>query len=199
MKVIGLTGGIGSGKSTAAQFLKSLGAEVVDLDKAGHDLLKRGGGVYQQVLDAFGKDILSAGGEIDRARLGKLVFSSPDDLIRLNDIIHPAIDSRVEKKVEESRRKGVKVVVFEAAAMLESGRTFLVDELWVITAPVPAVLGRIKERSGYSDEEARRRIGSQLTNEERIRKADVVINNEGTLEELKVKVKAEWDKLQTRL
>jgi dephospho-CoA kinase len=198
MRVIGLTGGIGSGKSTASQFLKELGAVVIDLDKVGHDLLKKGGVVYKQVLSAFGERILSANGEIDRARLGKIVFNDPDALKRLNDIIHPAIDKKVEEKIQANRRRGVKVIVFEAAVMLESDRSFLVDELWVVTAPIPAVLKRIKERSGYSDEEAGKRIDSQLTDEERNKKADVVISNDGTLEDFKAKVKAEWDKLQKR-
>jgi dephospho-CoA kinase len=199
MRVIGLTGGIGSGKSKVAEFLKELGAEVVDLDKVGHDILIKGGEVYNQVLSAFGEGVLFENGEIDRARLAGVVFNDPKALKRLNDITHPAIDKKVEEKVQESRRKGAGVVVFEAAAMLESDRSFLVDELWVITAPLNAVLKRLKDRPGYSDEEARRRIGSQLTDRERVKKADVVIANEGTLEELRKKVKKEWDRLRERL
>lgn len=199
MKVIGLTGGIGSGKSTVAGFLKELGAEVVDLDRVGHDLLKKKEGVYEQILSAFGKDIMFENGEIDRPRLGQIVFNNPDSLKRLNDIIHPAIDKKVEEKVRECRREGVGIVVFEAAAMLESEKSFLVDELWVVAANVSAVLERIKDRPGYSEEDARRRIGLQLTNEERIKKADIVIVNDGTLEELREKVKTEWNKLQKRI
>jgi dephospho-CoA kinase len=199
MKVIGLTGGIGSGKSTVAQFLAELGARVIDLDKTGHAVLKKGGDVYQKIISGFGKGILADNGEIDRAKLGKVVFNSPDALKRLNKITHPAIDAVVEKEIENSGSKGVKVFVMEAAAMLEDDKTCLVNELWVTVAPETAVLERLKARSGYTREQAKARIKSQLTNEERIKKADVVIYNTGTMEELKEKVKTEWEKLQKRL
>ena len=199
MKIIGLTGGIGSGKSTVAQFLKALGAVVMDLDKVGHDVLIKGSGAYKQVLREFGKDILSASGEIDRARLGKIVFNNPDALKRLNKIVHPAIDKTIEKEIEEYRRKGIKVVFLEAAAMLEADKARQVDEIWVTTAPESTVLKRIKDRSGYTEEEAKPRIHAQLTNKERIKKANVVIDTDCTLEELKARVAGEWEKLLKRL
>ncbi len=199
MKIIGLTGGIGSGKSTAAQFLKALGAAVIDLDKVGHEVYKKGGGVYPQLLNAFGEGILAADGEIDRTRLGKIVFGSPEALKRLNSIVHPAIDKIVDKATGENRRKGVEVMVLEAAAMLEAERAWQVDEIWVIAAPETAVIQRIKGRSNYNEEVARERIKSQMTNGERFKKANVVIMNDGTPEALKEKVKVEWDNLLKRL
>jgi dephospho-CoA kinase len=199
MKVIGLTGGIGSGKSTAAQYLKSLGATVIDLDKVGHEILKKDGPVYKETLSIFGANILAADGEIDRTKLGKLVFGNPGALKKLNDITHPAIDKRVEDIMNESISLGIKVVVLEAAAMLEAGRSWQADEIWVIAAPEAAVVDRIKNRPDYTEEIARTRIRSQMNNEDRIKKADVAILNNGTLEELKAKVKVEWEKLQRRL
>ncbi len=199
MKVIGLTGGIGSGKSTAAQFLAELGAEVIDLDKAGHEALKKGGLVYKKVVKEFGEAILDFDGEIDRARLGRIVFKDREALKRLNAIVHPAIDKAVENKVSESRRKGIKVVVLEAAAMLEAEKTWQVDEVWVTKSNKKTVLNRLKERSGYTEAEAKRRIRSQMTDKERIKHANVVINNDGTPEELKARVKVEWEKLLKRL
>jgi dephospho-CoA kinase len=199
MKVIGLTGGIGSGKSTVAQLLADLGARAIDLDKTGHAVLKKGGGVYHKAVSEFGPGILADNGEIDRAKLGKLVFGSPGALKLLNSITHPAIDALVEKEIEKSRSKGIKVLVLEAAAMMENDKTRLVDELWITMAPEPAALKRIKERSGYTEEEAKKRIKSQMTDKERIKMADVVIYNNGTMEELKEKVKTEWDKLQKRI
>jgi len=199
MKIIGLTGGIGSGKSTAAQFLAELGAEVVDLDKAGHEALKKGGAVYNEVVKEFGEGILDYEGEIDRTRLGRIVFKDSEALKRLNAIVHPAIDRVVENKVSESRRKGIKVVVLEAAAMLEAEKTWQVDEVWVIKSKKKTVLSRLKERSGYTEAEAKRRIRSQMTDRERIKHADVVINNDGTPEELRGKIKAEWEKLLERI
>lgn len=199
MKVIGLTGGIGSGKSTAAHFLAELGAEVIDLDKAGHEALKKGGLVYNQAVKEFGEGILDYDGEIDRTRLGRIVFKDREALERLNTIIHPAIDKVVENKVNESRRKGIKVVVLEAAAMLEAEKTWQVDEVWVTKSSKKTVLNRLKERSGYTEAEAKRRIKAQMTNAERIKQADIVINNDGTPEELKARIKAEWAKLLKRL
>jgi len=199
MKIIGLTGGIGSGKSTAAQFLAELGAEVVDLDKAGHEALKKAGLVYKKVVKEFGEAILGYDGEINRARLGRIVFKDREALKRLNAIVHPAIDKAVENKVNESRRKGIKVVVLEAAAMLEAEKTWQVDEVWIIKSKKKTVLSRLKERSGYTEAEVKRRIRLQMTDKERIKHANVVINNDGTPEELKARVKAEWQKLLERL
>ncbi len=199
MKIIGLTGGIGSGKSTAAQFLKEFGAVVIDLDKVGHFVLQKNGGAYQQVVNAFGTGILNPDGEIDRAKLGNIVFSNPEDLKRLNKIVHPLIDKTVEKVTRESRSHGLNVVVLEAAAMLEADRSWQVDEIWVIAATEHYVIPRIKDRPDYTEEVVRKRIKAQLPNEERRKKADVYILNDGALSELKIKLKDEWDKLQKRL
>jgi dephospho-CoA kinase len=199
MKVIGLTGGIGSGKSTVARFLAELGAVIVDLDKEGHETLRKGSQAWEQVVSEFGKDILKTGGEIDRGKLGRIVFGNHDALLRLNRLVHPAIDNIINTKIEGYRRRGVKVVVLEAAAMLEAGKTGQVDELWVTVAPEATVLKRISGRGGLSQKEARARIKAQLSDEERIRQADVVIDTDGTLDELRNRVAAEWQKLQKRL
>jgi dephospho-CoA kinase len=199
MKVIGLTGGIGSGKSTVTQFLAELGAVIVDLDKVGHEALRKGSQAWEQVVSEFGKDILTAGGEIDRSKLGKIVFNNHEALAWLNQIVHPAIDNIVKTKIEKYRRQGVRVVVLEAAAMLEAGKTEQVDELWVTIAPEVTVLKRVIERGGLSKKETRARIKAQLSNEKRIRQADVVIDTDCTLDELKDRVATEWQKLQARL
>jgi dephospho-CoA kinase len=199
MKVIGLTGGIGCGKSTVAQILKEFGAVVYDLDKIGHDVIQQGGSAYKQVLSSFGDTILAGSGEIDRLKLGKIVFNNPDALKRLNSITHPAIDKKINEGIKDGLAKGVKVMVMEAAAMLEAGRAWQADEIWVVTCPETSVIGRIKSRPGYNEEVAKSRIHSQMTNGERLKKADIVINNDGTMEELKAKVTREWNKLLKRL
>lgn len=199
MKIIGLTGGIGSGKSAAAGFLKELGARVIDLDKVGHEALKKGGGAYVKVIGEFGKGILDNRGEIDRAKLGGIVFKDKAALKRLTVIIHPVIDKFVEQQVKECLQQGVGVLVFEAAAMLESARTWQVDEVWVTISDEKTVLNRLKARPGYDEKDIRRRIRTQMTNAERIKHADVVIDNNGTLAELKAGVKAAWEKLLKRL
>jgi dephospho-CoA kinase len=198
MKVIGLTGGIGSGKSTVAGLLAGLGAAVIDLDKVGHEVIRPGSEVYREVVREFGGGILNAAGGIDRARLGDIVFRSAEALASLNRIVHPAIDRVVEKRVADYRRRGAKAVVLEAAAILEAGRAAQTDEIWVTVAPEATVLKRLSERSGYSEEESKARLRSQLSTEERIRHADVVINTDCSLEELEARVRQEWDKLMAR-
>ena len=198
MKVIGLTGGIGSGKSTVAQFLEELGAVIVDVDKIGHEAIKPGSEAWERVVSEFGKSIVTVSGDIDRAKLGEIVFNNHEALLRLNQIIHPIIDNMLMAKLEECRRKGVKVVVLEAAAMLEAGRASQVDEIWITVAPESAVLQRLSGRSGYSEEESKARIHAQLSNEERIKHADVVIDTDCSLDELKARVTVFWHQLQAR-
>jgi dephospho-CoA kinase len=198
MKVIGLTGGIGSGKSTVARFLAKLGAVVLDLDKLGHEALAPGSEAWKRVVDDFGKGILTANGDIDRAKLGSLVFNDREALERLNRIVHPVIDSIVNAKIDEHRRQGVRVVVLEAAAMLEAGRASQADEIWVTVAPGPVVISRISRRSGYSEEESKTRIQAQLSSEERIKQADVVIDTNCSLDELRARVVVQWHKLLAR-
>lgn len=197
MRIIGLTGGIGSGKSTVARFLADLGAVVVDLDKTGHQVLQQKE-IMDRLLREFGREILDDNGEIDRLQLGRKVFGDKGALLKLNAIVHPAIDAIVEEKIQKYQRQDVRAVILEAAAMLEAGRDWQVDEVWVITAPKAAVLQRLYGRPGYSEADVKARIRSQMTDEERIKQADVVIANDGTLEELKERVKTEWRNLQER-
>lgn len=199
MKVIGLTGGIGSGKSTVAQFLAELGATIIDLDKLGHEAIRAGGEAWERIVNEFGKDILTLNGDIDRTKLGRVVFQNKEALARLNRIVHPIIDVMLNARLEEYRRLGVEVVVLEAAVIIEAGRNIQVNELWVTTTPEPKVLDRLAERPDYSEESSRTRIRSQLTNEERIKHADVIIDTDCTLDELKAKVVIEWEKLSRRL
>lgn len=198
MKVIGLTGGIGSGKSTVAQFLEELGAAFIDLDRVGHDVLKQKE-VREQLVNEFGSGILDDNGDIDRAELGGIVFNDSEALSRLNRISHPAIDNIVNARLEGYRHQRVKTVMLEAAALLDAGHVPQFDEIWVTVAPEQAVIERLSENKGYSEAEARARINSQMPGEERIKQADVVIDTDCTLDELKSRVTAEWRRLQERL
>jgi len=198
MKVIGLTGGIGSGKSTVAQFLAELGAVIVDLDRVGHEVLKQKE-IQTQLVNEFGTDILNDSGDIDRAKLGGIVFNDVQALLSLNRIAHPVIDSVINARIEEYRRQKAEVVVLEAAALLDAGRAPQFDEIWVTVAPGAVVLKRLTEMKGYTEMEAEARINSQMPGDERIKQADVVIGTDCTLDELKERVAAEWQKLQKRL
>jgi len=195
MKVIGLTGGIGSGKSTVAQFLAELGAVVLDADKVGHVAFKPGTEAWLEVVAAFGRQILTPDGEIDRRKLGEVVFGNPEALLRLNQIMHPQIGKMVKAQLEEYRRQGVKIVVFEIPLLLETGGASLVGEVWVTVASESTVLRRLEERSELSRQQSLARMRSQMSNEERVKHADAVINNDGSLDELKAKVKELWQKL----
>jgi len=197
MKVIGLTGGIGSGKSTVAQFLAELGAVILDADKIGHEVFRPDSGGWREIVAAFGKQILASDGNIDRKKLGDIVFGNAESLSRLNQIMHPRMYDVVKAQLEEYRRQGMRVVVLEAALLLETGWTSLVDEVWVTTASESTVLKRLEERTGLSQAESLARIRSQLPSAERARHADVVINTDCGLDESKSKVKELWQRLQT--
>jgi len=196
MKVIGLTGGIGSGKSTVSQFLAELGAVIVDADRVGHEAFKPDTDVWREVVAAFGRQILTPNGDVDREKLGETVFANPESLLRLNQITHPRIYEMVKAQLEEYRRQGVSVVVLEAPLLVEAGWSSLVDEVWVTVAPEPTVLRRLKQRVGLSEQQSLARIHAQLLSEERLKHADVVINNNGSLDELRVKVKRLWQALR---
>ncbi len=195
MKVIGLTGGIGSGKSTVSQFLAELGAVILDADRVGHEALKPGTEVCREVVAAFGRQILTPGGNIDRAKLGGIVFDNPESLSQLNRIMHPRMYDMVKARLEEYRRQGAGVVVLEAPLLVEAGWTSLVDEVWVTVASEATVLRRLKRRTGLSESESLARIRSQLSLEERIKHADVVINTDCSLDELKARVGELWREL----
>ena len=196
MKVIGLTGGIGSGKSTVSQLLLELGAVILDADKVGHEAYQPGTEVWREVVAAFGREILTPGGDIDRKKLGGIVFSNPESLARLNQIMHPRMYEMIKARIEEYRQQGAKVVVLEAAVLLEAGWIPLVDGVWVTVASASEVVKRAKERTGLPEEQIRARIRSQLSTEERTKHADIVISNDGSLDELKTKVRELWQRLQ---
>ena len=197
MKVIGLTGGIGSGKSTVSQFLAELGAVLLDADKIGHEAFMPDTGAWRDVVAAFGREILAPGGEVDRQKLAEIVFSDPEALTRLNQIMHPRMYQMAEERIEECRRQGADVVVLEAALLIEANWTPLVDEVWVTVAPESAVLERLNKQRGLEREQTLARIRSQLSAEERIKQADVVINNDGDLDDIQTRVKELWDGLHT--
>ena len=199
MKIIGLTGGIGSGKSTVSKFLAHLGAVVIDADKVGHEVFKPGTKAWQEVVDTFGQGIISADGTIDRRKLGEIVFSNPGARAKLNQVTHPLIYEQVKSRMEEYGRKGVAIIIIEAPLLLEVGWKSLVDEVWVTSASEATVIKRLKEQKGLLEAQSLARIRAQLTDEERIRQADVVIDTDCALDELKERVEALWRKLRSRI
>ncbi|MBL7166439.1 MAG: dephospho-CoA kinase [Dehalococcoidales bacterium] len=196
MKVIGLTGGIGSGKSTVSRFLGEMGAVVLDADKVGHQAYQPGTETWKELVAAFGEDIVASDSTIDRRKLGAIVFADPEALARLNRIVHPRMFDMMKARIEEYRGQGTEVIVLEAAILLEANWTPLVDEVWVTVASESTVVQRTRERTGLPEEQIKARIRSQLSNEERSQQAKVVITNDGDLEELRVKVEELWQELR---
>ncbi|MBI4198212.1 MAG: dephospho-CoA kinase [Chloroflexi bacterium] len=193
MFVIGLTGGIGSGKSEVTRKLLGLGAEVIDADRVGHQAYTPHTEAWEAVVAAFGQGILQLNSEVDRRKLGAIVFSDPKELARLNSIMHPRMFKMIQGQLEAMRARGVRVAVVEAAILIEAQWTPLTDEVWVVTSDEEVVVQRVKQRNNLPEEEIRRRIRSQLSNQERARHATVLIENNGSLEELNQHVQELWD------
>ncbi len=193
MLVIGLTGGIGTGKSEVAGLLQSLGAEVIDADQVGHEAYTPNSESWCAVVNAFGEEILRPDGQIDRGRLGAIVFSDPDQLEKLNGIMHPRMARMVGDKIEALRDKGAPAVVVEAAVLFEAGWDSLVDEVWTTDSPVELVIERLQARNGMGEEEVMRRINSQMDRSERIERSDLVVDNSEDVTSLEETVKALWD------
>ena len=193
MLTIGLTGGIGTGKSEVSRILSNLGAQVIDADKVGHEAYKPGSPIWQEALDAFGEGILRADGEIDRKQLGSIVFNDPQALKKLNAIMHPRMADIIGQQIGQFREEGVEAVVLEAALLLEAGWDSLVDEIWIVRAPEDKVVERLKQRDKLPGGEIKERMRSQLAFEEASPRAQVVIHNLGDLAGLQREVKSSWD------
>ena len=194
MHVIGLTGGIGTGKTSVADMLSELGAAVVDADKVGHEAYRPGADAWQAVVDAFGRGILTEDGEIDRKSLGAIVFGDPAELAKLNSIMHPRMYRMMEERLEELRSDGCKSAVIEAALLIEADWQPLTDEVWVVTAPEDDAVMRTATRSGLSEDAVRARIASQMSQAERVQLADAVVENDGTQEDLRRTVTETWNR-----
>ena len=200
MLVVGLTGGIGAGKSTAAARFSELGAAVIDVDAVGRDVLAPGGRAERGVIDAFGPGITDDRGHIDRAKVAAEVFGRSDRLAALEAISHPAINAELDMRLQEmADGGGVQVVVLDMAVLtesrlgqLESGRGY--TQVVVVEAPEEVRLPRLLER-GLSEEQARARMASQATDTQRRALADFVIVNDGTPEELADAVDRVWAEL----
>jgi len=186
---IGLTGNIATGKSTVARMLVELGAVHIDADLVAHDVMSPGGAVYAAVVRAFGPEIVGVGGAIDRHQLGEIVFNDSMALAQLESLVHPAVIAEV------ARRMGVNhasVVVVEAIKLIESGMARCYDALWVTTCPSEVQLTRLVQQRSLTPADARSRIQSQPSQDEKIALADVVIDTGGSLEETQRQVLAAW-------
>jgi dephospho-CoA kinase len=196
MKTIGLTGGIGAGKSTVSQMLAELGAFVIDADKVGHEMYLPGKEAWRQVVAEFGRDILAADQTIDRKKLGAVVFASDAARKKLNAIVHPLMFHDIRRRVTEKRAEGfTQPIVVEAAILIEANWLPLVDEVWVVVTGKSAVIERVAVQRGLSAHDTEARIASQLSDSERLKYAHVVIRNDGSREDLKKQLSTAWERL----
>ena len=193
MFVIGLTGGIGTGKTYVSSLLKDLGAAIVNADLLGHEVYAPQSEGWQAVVDTFGEQIVAGNGEIDRRTLGGIVFSDENALLQLNAIMHPRIYSLTEQRLNALAERGENTAVLEAALLIEAKWTPLVDEVWVTVSPVTDIITRLQERNNMDEDTARSRINSQMPQSERVQHADVVLENAGSLEELSAKIQDLWN------
>ena len=192
MFVIGLTGGIGAGKTQVSKFLQGRGATVINADLVGHEAYLPHTETWREVVSAFGEGILDDEERIDRRKLGAIVFSDPAHLQRLNSIVHPRIYAMIQDRIESLAKDGVEVVVVEAALLIEAKWTPLADEVWVVTAPQEQVLSRLTGR-GMSSEQALARIESQMSQDERATHADAIIENALGIYELESSIAETWN------
>jgi dephospho-CoA kinase len=192
-RIIGLTGGIGSGKSTVAAMLAARGAIVIDADRVAHEVYAPGTKGFDKVVARFGHEVVGPDGSIDRKALGAVVFGDPEALADLNAIIHPLVRKEVARRLlDAAQRRPDATIVIEAALMTETGWTGGAGALWVVLADPDIALERLVRDREMDEAEARLRIGAQATNEARRKHATLVIENNGTLSQLESAVDRAW-------
>ncbi|MDD2556597.1 MAG: dephospho-CoA kinase [Syntrophaceticus sp.] len=194
--VIGLTGGIASGKSLVSGMLKELGGQIIDADLISRQVVEPGKPAWQQIVKEFGEGIINEDQTIKRKKLGSIVFADPDQLDKLNKITHPYITEEIEELLEEYRESGQGgVMVLDAPLLLELGMERLVDQVWVVAVDYDTQLERLMKRDNLSAEEAKCHIQAQMPLEKKIKRADRVIDNHFTLNETKQQVEEFWQEI----
>jgi len=194
--VIGLTGGVATGKSTVAGMLAELGARVLSADDVVHELMSPKSEVWKAIVTEFGKEILKPDGNIDRATLGRIVFNDPKKKARLEQIIHPPVLQYLAREVEEFRAKGAGVLVLEIPLLVETSSISLVDKVLVVNAEQERQIERLQYRYGINTSEAMARIRSQLPIADKLKIADFIISADDSLEETKDQVRRLWTSIK---
>ncbi|MBV7506069.1 dephospho-CoA kinase [Bacillus sp. sid0103] len=194
--VIGLTGGIASGKSTVSNFFKELNITVVDADIEARQAVMKGESAYFKIIAEFGEEVLIADGEIDRQKLGSIIFHHEEKRQLLNNIVHPEVRKRMSAQVEKAKQNGEEVVVLDIPLLFESKLTYMVDKTLLVFVDNETQLKRLIARNNLSVEDAEARIHSQMPLSEKIRLADAVINNNGSIADTKeqlIEILAQFD------
>lgn len=196
MIVIGVTGGVGTGKSTVARIFKQKGAVVIDADRIAHELMEPGTPVYRRIRRLFGDEVIGPRGRMDRKKLGARVFHNPRQMRQLTGILHPAVRRKIQEEFRRlRRRKPDSVVVLDIPLLVEAGSAYRTDALVVVSAPAAVAAGRLRRRSGWSPEEIRRRGSFQMPLRQKEKQADFVVNNSGGLSSTRRQVLRIWKRI----
>jgi dephospho-CoA kinase len=192
MRVIGLTGGIASGKSTVARMLEELGAKVVDADQVAREVVKPGEPAFDDIVATFGREVLDENGTIDRKKLGAMVFADVNKRHALNAITHPRIAAATQAKVQELGAAGETLAIYEAALLVENKAHLAMDGLIVAACTPEKQLERLRARDGFEEEDAQKRVAAQLPLDEKTQVADYVVDTNGTIDDTKRQVDEVW-------
>ena len=196
---VGLTGGIATGKSTVVRMLVKKGARVIDHDALVHTLQEPGRPVWNRIVEAFGRDILDAGGRIDRKKLGALVFGNEGRRKALEGIVHPAVLEEAQLERDRIGKEDTRAIVLsDIPLLLEVGMQGLFDLILLVYAPPEVQIARVMKRNNMTRDEAAARLGAQMPIDEKLKRADVVIRNDGTMKELHQRVDEVWEELLSR-
>lgn len=202
--VVGLTGGIASGKSTVSRILRDLGAVIVDADLVSREVTAPESEGLQEVVRVFGKEIILPNGSLDRKALGSVIFRDEDARRKLDSILHPLVMKRINEILQCLRMRGLEkqitiMAVLDAPLLFEVGADKLVDEVWVVATDLRTQTERLMKRDGYSQEEAELRIRAQMPLSEKVRRAEAVIDNQRTIDETRISVEKLWSALERRV
>ncbi|WP_147803418.1 dephospho-CoA kinase [Alkalicoccus halolimnae] len=192
---LGLTGSIATGKSTVTGMFRDRGYPVIDADIISREVVEPGKPALEEIVEYFGKSVLYEDGTLNRKKLGDIVFEHPEEREKLNSIVHPAVRLEMKSRAEEAEREGEKLIVLDIPLLIENDLYYLIDEVLVVYVPEEVQKQRLMERNGYSEEEASRRISSQLSIEKKRKEADFLIDNSGTLDDTERQVEELIEKL----
>ncbi len=196
VRVIGLTGGIASGKTTISNILKELGATIIDADEIARKVVEKSSPALKDIEENFGRDVLFKDGRLDRKKLGNIVFNDTGSLKKLNEIIHPYIVEKIIDEINHYKKTyNKRVIILDAALLIELNLMDLVEEVWLIVVPEEMQLGRLVERDNISADQAQKRIDAQVPLEDKKKYADLIIDNSKDLTYLQAQIEENWERI----
>lgn len=196
VRIIGLTGGIASGKTTISNILKELGAIIIDADKIARKVVEKSSPALKDIEENFGRDVLFKNGKLDRKKLGNIVFNDTGSLKKLNEIIHPYIVEKIIDEINHYKETyNNRVIILDAALLIELNLMDLVEEVWLIVVPEEMQLGRLVERDNISANQAQKRIDAQIPLEDKKKYADLIIDNSKDLTYLQAQIEENWKRI----